>query len=340
MNTKSLPAKLEIRSGEININTEGFLIKPEIENEETDKKDEVDQLIKKLLEEYCDLFMLQKTDLGRKELLIKFKNFDRVIIEKMIYSIEYDTPITETHVLMFEPYKVRQAIFEIKSHPIHQLIKAKPYWNKRDILIACEGKYLNKSEYKEMLVSHPPELDTVYTYICYPDTFWEYIDGLIQMAISNGDLKKEEDVIIKNGKSFSDSADNTVNAALFRRIFANAKENFKGDFPFTIPECYYEDEGIPSDKSEWIILYKHWRPKFFYKIEAGIKKTELLKIIKKEADGSIKEGRCTYYKYTVDNQEIIVNEYELSCIVSMLIKRDNEKKEKIKQKFSKQKHKS
>ena len=85
----------------------------------------------------------------------------------MIYSIEYDTPINETHVLMFEPYEVRQAIFEIKSHPVHQLIKAKPYWNIKDILVACEGKYLNKSEYKEMLVSRPPELDTVNTCVCY-----------------------------------------------------------------------------------------------------------------------------------------------------------------------------
>lgn len=153
------------------------------------------------------------------------------------------------------------------------------------------------------------------------------------MAIANGDLKKGKDVIIKNGKSFSDSADNTVNAAIFRRIFANVKENFKEDFPFSISEYYCENIEIPYDKSKKMLLYKYWKSKFSNEIESGVTKSKILKTIKKEANETIKDGIYTYHKYIVDNQEIIVNTSEVSYIVGMLVKQDNEKIEKIKQKF-------
>ncbi|MCR4623126.1 MAG: hypothetical protein K5780_00470 [Alphaproteobacteria bacterium] len=339
MNAESLPAKLEIISKGINIKTEALLLKSEIENEEINKKDEVDQLFRKFTKGCCDIFAQQKSDFERKQFLIKLRNFNQCMMARVSYSIRYSTTIEEANVLVFEQREVQQAILDIQPHPIDQLIKNKPYWTVKDILAVCEGEYLTKTEYGEMHTDPSYGQDTMGKCVCYSSVFWEYIDDLIKLSIANGDLRAGIDVIIKD-EYFSSSEDNRILASAFKRIFANAKENFKGDFPFKIPEYYYENVEIPSDKSEKMLLYKHLRSEFFYKIEAGITKSDMLKMVKKKATQTIKDGVCTYYRYIVDNQEIIVNEYELSCIVSMLIKRDNEKIEKIKQKFSKQKHKS
>lgn len=332
MNAESLPAKLEIRSKGINIKTEALVLKSEIENEGVNKNDAVDQLFRKFTKGCCDIFAQQKSDFDRKQFLIKLRNFDQCMMARVGYSIRYNTTIEEANVLVFEQREVQQAILDIQPHPTDQLIKNKPYWTVKDILAVCEGEHLTKTEYGEMYTHSSYGQDIMGKCICYSSVFLEYIDDLIRLSIANGDLRPGIDVIIK-GEYFSSSEDNRILASAFKRIFSNAKENFKGDFPFKIPEYYYENVEIPSDKSEKMLLYKHLRSELFYKIEAGITKSDMLKMVKEKASQTVKDGACTYYRYIVNNQEIIVNAHELSCIVVMLVKQDNEKLEKIKQKF-------
>lgn len=336
MNAESLPAKLEIRSKGINIKTEALLLKSEIENEEINKKDEVDQLFRKFTKSCCDIFAQQKSDFERKQFLIKLRNFDQCMMARVSYGIRYGTTIEEANVLVFEQREVQQAILDIQPHPIDQLIKNKPYWTVKDILAVCEGEYLTKTEYGEMHTDPSYGQDTMGKCVCYSSVFLEYIDDLIKLSIANGDLRAGIDVIIKD-EYFSSSEDNRILVSAFKRIFANAKENFKGDFPFKIPEYYYENVEIPYDKSKKMLLYKYWKSKFSNEIESGVTKSKILKTIKKEANETIKDGIYTYHKYIVDNQEVIVNANELSCVVGMLVKQDNEKLEKIKQKFRERK---
>ena len=328
MNAESLPAQLSENEKAYAL----IVKKSQIRNSCINKDSAIDKLFSQFAKGCSDVFAQQKSDLDRKQFLIRLRNFDQCMIARVGYSIRYNTTIEEAKILVFEQREVQQAILDIQPHPIDQLIKNKPYWTVKDILAVCEGEHLTKTEYGEMHTDPSDGPNTRGTCVCYSSVFLEYIDDLIRLSIANGDLRPGIDVIIK-GEYFSSSEDNRILASAFKRIFSNAKENFKGDFPFKIPEYYYENVEIPSDKSEKMLLYKHLRSELFYKIEADITKSDMLKMVKKKATQTLKDGVCTYYRYIVDNQEIIVNANELSCIVGMLVKQDNEKLEKIKQKF-------